>query len=211
VKPIDDGNPGRARVTALPDTALVEQGLAHVVAVLHPDILNHSIRTFLLGREAARRDGATELDPESLCLAALFHDAGSADVYDGPARFEIEGADAAAVFLQQRGWSAVSVDPIWEAIALHTTPGIPERRGPVAHYLRRGVEIEFGPVELRARFTDIVTDAEAHHPRGQIEQTLQTLVVEQVLRQPIKATTPSWAADLLRHHQPGGTAVNPGF
>lgn len=211
MKPIGEGDPGPAPMTAVPDSALVDEALAHVVAVLHPEILNHSIRTFLLGREAARRDGMGELDAESLCVAALFHDAGTADVYDGVARFEVEGADAAARFLQQSGWSAAAVDPIWEAIALHTTPGIPERRGPIAHYLRRGVEIEFGSTEQRARFADIITDAEALYARGQIEEILQTLVIEQALRQPNKATAPSWAADLLRHHQPGVKGVNPAF
>jgi hypothetical protein len=209
VKPTGEGDPGP--LTAVPNSTLVDQALANVVAVLHPEILNHSIRTFLLGQEAARRDGVMDLDIESLCLAALFHDAGTADVYDGPGRFEVEGADAAARFLQQSGWSAAAIDPIWEAIALHTTPGIPERRGPIAHYLRRGVEIEFGPTEQRARFNDSITDAETLHPRGRIEETLQTLVIEQALRQPSKAAAPSWAADLLRHHQPGVTGLNPAF
>ena len=196
---------------AVPESALTDQAFAHVAAVLHPEIVNHSIRTFLLGREAARRDGVLDLDIESLCLAALFHDAGTADVYDGPARFEVEGADAAARFLHLGGWSAASVDPIWEAIALHTTPEIPERRGPITHYLRRGIEIEFGPTEQRARYADSIIDAEKLYPRGHVEEVLQTLVVEQALRRPSKATAPSWAADLLRHHRPGAGGINPGF
>jgi HD domain-containing protein len=211
VKPIEEGNLGPASVTAVPDSTLVDLALAHVVAVLHPEIFSHSIRTFLLGQEAARRDRVNDLDVESLCLAALFHDVGTADVYDGPARFEVEGADAAARFLQHSGWSAEAIDPIWEAIALHTTPGIPERRGPIAHYLRRGVEIEFGATDQRASFADSIVDAEGLYPRGHLEETLQTLVVEQALRQPNKATAPSWAADLLRHHQPGVNGVNPAF
>lgn len=193
------------------DSSHVGEAVAHLGVTLHPQIYNHSVRTFLLGREAARRDGVADLDVESLCLAALFHDAGTAEPYNGPARFEVEGADAAATFLLQRGWNAAMVDRIWEAIALHTTPGIPERRGPIAHYLRRGVEIEFGPKEVRARFTDSIADAEARYPRTHIEEILQTLVVEQALRQPAKATAPSWVADLLRHHQPGVNAVNPAF
>lgn len=189
--------------TPLPDSAHVGEAVAHVRDVLHPQIFNHSVRTFLLGRQAAMRDGVADLDSESLCLAALFHDSGTAVRYDGPARFQVEGADAAAKFLQQRGWNAAVVDPIWEAIALHTTPGIPERRGPIAHYLRRGVEIEFGPAELRASFEDGVVDAETRYPRTDLEEILQTLVIEQALRQPQKATAPSWAADLVRNHQPG--------
>ena len=197
--------------TPLPDSAHVSEAVAHLVDVLHPQIFNHSVRTFLLGRQAALRDGVTDLDSESLCLAALFHDSGTAVGYDGPARFEVEGADAAARFLQQRGWSVAGVDPIWEAIALHTTPGIPERRGPIAHYLRRGVEIEFGPAELRTSFEDGVVDAETRYPRTDLEEILQTLVVEQALRQPQKATAPSWVADLVRNHQPGRGGVNPAF
>jgi HD domain len=197
--------------TPLPDSAHVSEAVAHLRDVLHPQIFNHSVRTFLLGRQAALRDGVTDLDSESLCLAALFHDSGTAVGYDGPARFEVEGADAAARFLQQRGWSVAVVDPIWEAIALHTTPGIPERRGPIAHYLRRGVEIEFGPAELRASFEDGIVDAETRYPRTDLEEILQTLVVEQALRQPQKATAPSWVADLVRNHQPGCRGVNPAF
>jgi len=197
--------------TPLPDSAHVSEAIAHLRDVLHPQIFNHSVRTFLLGRQAALRDGVADLDSESLCLAALFHDSGTAVGYDGPARFEVEGADAAARFLQQRGWSAAVVDPIWEAIALHTTPGIPERRGPIAHYLRRGIEIEFGPTEVRASFADGVVDAETRYPRTDLEEILQTLVVEQALRQPQKATAPSWVADLVRNHQPGRRGVNPAF
>ena len=89
--PTDQG-PGTDRKMVLPKSALVNEAFAHVVAVLHPEILRHSVRTFLLGREAARHDGVADIDDESLCIAALFHDAGTADEYDGPARFEVEGA-----------------------------------------------------------------------------------------------------------------------
>ncbi|MEU7766441.1 HD domain-containing protein [Nocardia sp. NPDC049190] len=195
----------------MPDSRHVEDAAAHIRTVVHPQIYNHSVRTFLLGREAARRDGVTDLDAESLCLAALFHDSGTADLYNGPSRFEIEGADAAAEFLQQRGWRAAMVDPIWEAIALHTSPGIAERRGPIAHYLRRGVVIEFGPPELRETFTAAIAAAEAQYARSDLEEVLQTLVIEQALAQPQKAKRPSWVADLLAQHDPGRTGVNPAF
>lgn len=195
----------------VPDTGPVREAVAHVRDILHLAIYQHSIRTFLLGRQAAQRDGVVDLDTESLCIAALFHDAGTSQPYNGAARFEIEGADAAAAFLTERGWDAATIDHIWEAIALHTTPGIPERRGPIARYLRRGVQIEFGPPELRNRFTDSIAEAEAQYPRDHVEEVLQTLVVEQAIERPHKAAAPSWAADLLRDHQPGRTGINPAF
>jgi hypothetical protein len=194
-----------------PQSHIASDAAAHVRTALHPQVYHHSIRTYLLGVAAARRDGVVDLDTESLCLAALFHDAGTSARYDGPARFEVEGADAAARYLQGRGWNTAAIDPIWEAIALHTTPGIPERRGAIAHYLRRGVQIEFGAEELRAPFAESIADAETHFPRAGIEMILQTLVIEQAIRQPQKAVAPSWAADLVRNHQPGHGGVNPAF
>jgi hypothetical protein len=198
-------------MTLLPASGLIDEAAAHIRAVVHPEIYRHSIRTYLLGREAARRDGVTDVDEESLCIAALFHDSGTADVYDGPARFEVEGADAAAAFLCARGWDAAAVDPIWEAIALHTTPGIPERRGVIPHYVRRGVQIEFGPADLRASFAESIRDAESRYPRSHLEEVLQTLVIDQALAQPCKAVEPSWVAGLIRERRPGHRGINPAF
>jgi len=195
----------------LPDTKTVRDAAAHVRALVHPQIYNHSIRTYLLGAEAARRDGETDLDDEIFCVAALFHDSGTADEYNGPARFEIEGADAAAEFLSDRGFDADAVDAAWQAIALHTTPGIPERRGAIPHYLRTGVMIEFGPPELRQSYAEAIAAAEEDLPRHRLEQTLESLVVQQALANPHKAPRLSWAAELVAHHDPARDGISPGF
>jgi hypothetical protein len=147
---------------------------------------------------------ATDLDEVSLHIAALFHDSGTADIYNGTARFEVEGADAAARFLQERDWSADRVDVIWDAIALHTTAGIPERRAP-----RRGDRLR-APT-LRGQFSAVITDIETRHPRGRVEVVLGGSVVAQALADPRKAPRPSWAADLVAHHRPGDTGINPAF
>lgn len=195
----------------LPASRLVDDAADHIRAVVHPEIYRHSLRTYLLGLEAASRDGVTAIDEESLCLAALFHDSGTAPVYNGPARFEIEGADAAARFLRAYGWAPAKVDPIWEAIALHTTPEIPERRGMIARYVRIGVQIEFGSAKLRESFAEAIEAAEYKYPRQRLEEVLQALVINQALARPQKALQPSWAADLVRHHRPGQPGINPAF
>ncbi|WP_283604934.1 HD domain-containing protein [Mycolicibacterium poriferae] len=195
----------------LPATRIVDDAADHVRAVVHPEIYRHSLRTYLLGMEAARRDGVTDIDEESLFLAALFHDSGTAPVYNGPARFEIEGADAAARFLRAYGWGTAKVDPIWEAIALHTTPEIPERRGMVPRYMRKGVQIEFGSAQLRESFAEAIEAAESQYPRECLEEVLQGLVINQALARPQKASQPSWVADLVRHHRPGQPGINPAF
>jgi hypothetical protein len=50
------------------DSSLVGEAVTHLGVTLHPQVYNHSVRTFLLGREAARRDGVADLDVESLCM-----------------------------------------------------------------------------------------------------------------------------------------------
>ena len=57
--------------TLEPNSPHVSDAVAHVKAVLHPQIYNHSIRTFLLGMRAAVGDGVSDIDTESLCLAAI--------------------------------------------------------------------------------------------------------------------------------------------
>ena len=66
-----------------------------------------------------------------LYLAAMFHDTGLATPFsDAEQRFEVDGADHARRFLLDRGFSAAAAETVWTAVALHTTPGIPDRMGP---------------------------------------------------------------------------------
>lgn len=180
--------------------------------LLQPPIFNHSARVFEYARIIAAREGWA-VDVAALRIASLFHDAGTADEYDGPQRFEVEGADAAAAFLTSHGWEAARVDSVWEAIALHTSPQIAERRGPVARYLRLGVRADFGDDTLLPRAEKHRSEAEATYPRLMIEQCLGRTVVEQALRNPEKAPPSSWPGGLLQAHLSTTHAqgINPAF
>ncbi|MDV9172279.1 hypothetical protein R6V09_19475 [Streptomyces sp. W16] len=57
------------------------------------------------------------------------HDLGVADLAQGDARFEVEGADLAATLPSEQGVDARDVDRVWESIALHTSPGPPNGVG----------------------------------------------------------------------------------
>ncbi|MCA2223186.1 hypothetical protein [Nonomuraea aurantiaca] len=62
-------------------------------------------------------------------LADVMHDLGLGTLAAGQARFEVEGADLAASVLTEHGIAAADVDRVWEAIALHSSVGIADRRG----------------------------------------------------------------------------------
>ncbi len=153
-----------------------------------PSVLNHSVRTYLHAAAIAERDGV-EHDGETLFQACALHDIGTADAFDGPVRFEVEGADAAAAFLTAEGVSAQAVDQVWEAIALHTSGQIAERRGPITMLTRLGVIADFdgGSAAFEESF-----------PRLDIEVELKRLVVEQARRNPAKAPKSSWPGYLTR-------------
>src|SRR5258708_16618057 len=73
----------------------------------------------------------------------MFHDMGLTPRHSSEhERFEVDGANAARDFLRSRGISRTDVDTVWTAIALHTTPGIPEHMHPVVALVTAGVEMD---------------------------------------------------------------------
>lgn len=176
-------------------------------------IANHSVRTFLHARVVARSEGlvaGVHFDEELLFLAAVLHDIGTTDEADGELRFEVDGADAAARFLAAEGRTPAEIDLVWEAIALHTSPQIAERRGPITKLTRLGVRGDFG--------LEIASDSERHaieraYPRLEVEKQLGDAVLRQAIRRPEKAPRNSWPASLVRAYvdDPLNTGVSAAF
>ncbi|MGA5134119.1 HD domain-containing protein [Streptomyces olivoreticuli] len=186
---------------SLPQHPNALAALEIVTRAEHPSIANHSIRTYLWAlREAARREmtPTADFDADLLYYACLLHDLGTADAHDGPLRFEVEGADAAGAFLAGRGLSPEQIDVVWEAIALHTSPHIAERRGPVTMLTRLGVLSDFQDPEPDDKA--VKAAIEERYPRLNIEAELADAVVSQALRRRGKAPDFSWPGGLLRTH-----------
>ena len=59
-----------------------------------------------------------------------------------PYRFEVDGANAARAVLQQHGVAERVIEEVWQAIALHTTPGIPEHMSPLVALVSAGVQMD---------------------------------------------------------------------
>jgi HD superfamily phosphohydrolase YqeK len=162
-------------------------------------IFNHSVRTYLHAcREASRLELAAgrDYDDEVLFCACLLHDIGTAAEFDGPQRFEVEGADAAVTLLSSLGFGAADTQQVWQAISLHTSPGIAERMGPLTLLLRRGVVADFS--EHGGAFE--IEQLHQAYPRSQVEIALADAVVAQALDNAAKAPASSWPGGLLRAH-----------
>jgi putative nucleotidyltransferase with HDIG domain len=185
------------------DTELITAAEDAMRDVLHPSIFNHTMRVRHLATHLAH-DYA--LDYDALVVAALFHDAGTADEYDGEQRFELEGADAAARFLERFDWSPERIRPVWEAITLHSSAGIAERFGPIAQLVRTGVLIDLGLAELPPAPTHELASALDRAidalPRLDVERVLPEAVVAQALRPGREGKAPpfSWPGALVADH-----------
>lgn len=187
-------------IPPLPDTPVARSALALVRRTESAATANHSVRSALFARLCADHQGALpgrDYDPELLFLACVLHDIGLTEAGDRHQRFEVDGADTAAEFLTGQGLPAADVDAVWEAIALHTSPGIAERRGTLCALVRTGVGMDFG------KAADFVGDAvgaaiHAAYPRLSMATTLTDEIVAQARRRPEKAPRFSLAAELLR-------------
>ena len=131
----------------LPTGPLVDASLALVRSTETRPIVDHSIRTFLFARLLAEHEGCltdAAYDEELLFAATVMHDLGLGEHARGQARFEVEGADLAAALLREHGVAEADVDRVWEAIALHSSHGLAERRGLLTYLTYRGVFIDAG-------------------------------------------------------------------
>ncbi|HEY4224675.1 MAG TPA: HD domain-containing protein [Pseudolysinimonas sp.] len=186
--------------SASPDTALATAALALAQQHETPSVLNHSIRTHRFALRHAELLGLkadADFDAELLFVACVLHDIGAFDAFDGPQRFEVEGADAAAALLRDHGRSDADIDLVWQGIALHTSPGIAERRGTLPLLTRVGIRTDFFSVRIPDAERAVI---ERELPRLGLDHEISALVVAQALRQPEKARASSWPADLLREH-----------
>jgi hypothetical protein len=196
-------------VPALPDTPLAVTAIEYVRACEIEPAVNHSIRSYLFATLLAEHEGmrpAADFDPGLLFYACVLHDLGTSPLASGTQRFELDGADMAAAFLTGNGIGAADVDLVWEAIALHSTPGIPERRGPIARLTRRGVAMDFG------FFSEFIDDEQGRaihdrYPRLNMATALIDEIIRHAGRGPLNALGPSVAAEVIRERGDGGLST----
>ena len=142
----------------VPDSRLAAEITELVRDTAGPLLFNHSSRVYFFGAVAGLRR-ALKFDPELLYAGAMFHDMGLTSKHSSPdKRFEVDGANAARDFLSTRGIAQSDVDDVWAAIALHTTPGIPEFMRPVIALVTAGVEMDVLGLTYH-RYADEVREA----------------------------------------------------
>jgi hypothetical protein len=166
-------------------------------------LFNHSSRVYYFGALAGQRHGF-KFDAELLYAGAMFHDVGLVPTYSSDAdRFEVDGANAAREFLRGHNISEQDIERVWTAIALHTTPGIPQYMHPVVALLTAGVEMDVLGIDYTS-FTDSDRNAvvQAFPRTAQFKEDILQAFYDGIKHKP-KTTFGNVKADVLADKDPG--------
>jgi hypothetical protein len=186
-------------VLALPTGPLVDAGLALVRSTESRPIVDHSIRTFLFARLLAEHEGCLNdaaYDEQLLFAATVMHDLGLGEHARAHARFEVEGADLAAAVLREHGVAEADVDRVWEAIALHSSHGLADRRGLLTYLTYKGVFIDAGQL-ADAVANELRKEVLHAYPKPTEHSYLADAIIEHANRSPAAAPPGSLGAYLL--------------
>jgi HD superfamily phosphodiesterase len=188
---------------SIPDSRLAREITELVRDTESPLLFHHSSRVYYFGALAGEHRGL-RFDRELLYAGAMFHDMGLTRQHSSAhERFEVDGANAARDFLRRHGISPQEIETVWTAIALHTTPGIPQHMHPVIALLTAGVEMD-----VLGLAYDAYSDAErravvAAHPRSNsFKEDIIQAFYEGIKHKP-ETTFGNVKADVLELKDPG--------
>ncbi|MEU5429594.1 HD domain-containing protein [Streptomyces olivoreticuli] len=195
----DSSVPAGVRV---PDSKLAREATELVRDSTSELIYDHSRRVYFFGSLQGRnRD--LGFDPELLYIAAMFHDLGLNETFHGSGRrFEVDSADEARRFLQTHRVPEDSIRRVWTAIALHTTPGIPEFMEPEVALVTAGVEYDVLGIGYHDLDEADRAAVVALHPRPGFKRRILEAFADGVRPKP-ETTFGNVKADVLAHYVPG--------
>jgi hypothetical protein len=190
----------------LPDSKLARDATDYTRGLSAPLVFNHVLRTYLFGELLGRAKGL-KFDRELFYLGAVFHDLGQTERFMGKQRFEVDGADAAAEFLKGKGVPGAMIEVVWDAVALHTSRGIVERKRPEIALVNAGVGVDVVGFGIDALPRKAVAQVIAAFPRPGFKKAYQKVLAEIVVRKPETAAE-NFLAAVGERHVPGYRAAH---
>jgi hypothetical protein len=192
---------------SVPDTKLARDATDLVRSSTSDLVYDHSRRVFWFGSLQGRNRGLS-FDPELLYLGAMFHDLGlNEEFHRSGRRFEVDSADEARRFMQGHGVPEDSIRRVWTAIALHTTPGIPEFMEPEVALVTAGVEYDVLGLGYHGISADDRAEITALHPRPDFKRSILQAFTDGIAPKP-ETTFGNVKADVLERFVPGYQRAN---
>jgi hypothetical protein len=141
-------------------------------------------------------------DAEVLAVTTILHDIGLTESFDGPLRFEVEGANAARTFARKEGLDDRRTQLIWDGVALNSTPSIALYKEPEIAIAAMGIGLDWGGFGYES-----LTDAEVAgileaFPRLEMKERFTKAVCRIVETRPT-TTYDNFARDFGERFVPG--------
>src|SRR6201993_4108375 len=156
----------------VPDTQLTREARGLPRGFSTPLLFNHSHRVFFWANELGGQTGE-KFDVELLFVCAAFHDLGLLEKFSSADdRFEVDSANAVRQFLEHHGVPNARIQTAWDAIALHTTPGIAAYKPLEVELLSNGVALDSLGVGYETFPADVRTKVVAQFPRVNFKQEI---------------------------------------
>jgi hypothetical protein len=186
---------------SVPDTPTISRAIEFAREKSEPYLFNHVMRSWLFAALIAQRK-QTPHDGEVVAVTTILHDVGLVEAFDGPLRFEVEGANVARTFARKEGLDERRAQLIWDGVALNSTVSIALYKEPEIALATMGIGLDWGGFGYEA-----LTDAEvaaivAEFPRLGMKERFTQAVCRIVETRPA-TTYDNFARDFGERFVPG--------
>jgi len=186
---------------SLPDTPTISRAIEFAREKSEPYLFNHVMRSWLFAVLLAQRKQIAH-DSEVLAVTAILHDLGLAEAFDGPLRFEVEGANAARAFALNEGIDERRAQLIWDGVALNSTVSIALYKETEIALATMGIGLDWGGFGYEALTETDVTGIVAEFPRLGMKERFTKAVCRIVETRPT-TTYDNFARDFGQRFVPG--------
>lgn len=168
-------------------------------------LAHHSIRSYFYARQLGQLQGlepGRDYDDEVMFLGAALHDIGLTDGANGSQRFEVDGADRAAQFVRDQGLGDAAAETVWDAVALHTSPGIVNRKRPEISLPAAGISADLFGRGVELLEPALLTAAHRRYPHEDLGRRLTRRIAAQIETNPGKLVPFTFSAAAVQWVSP---------
>jgi hypothetical protein len=188
------------------DQPLITSAIEYARRLSEPYLFNHAMRSWLFA-EAIGRVKGVDFDREVVAVGTILHDIGLTSGVSGPNRFEVNGADAARLFIKGEGLSDRRAQLVWDLIALNSTPSLALHKEPEVAVGTMGIGLDYGGFGVEALPAGEVDRILSAFPRLAMKQQFTETCRQLVTTKP-QTSYDNFLRDFGERFVPGYKAVS---
>ena len=188
-----------------PDSDLARKARALAENVHTQAFIHHIHRTYWFAEFLAQKRQMT-FDREVVYIASILHDLGLTDRYCADKRFEVDGAEAAARFLQEHRYPKPKTDLVWDGIALHSSD-VAAVKAPEIALVHLGAHVDVMGLNIGEISPQLIDDTLALYPRIGFKKAFTEALAEVARKKPFTAIG-TGIGDVARRLIPGFEVPN---